>query len=275
MASDNSYSEKGLPQALDLVEMVLAEDLEGLRRENYEMKIEWWNELAAAWRQFQRHWPSDWGENLRNTVRSKFKLAQLLVASSFVEGDDSPSVIVTGFSVDEEALLRDFEEYKALDILSVDDIVDRTHRRVGGIHELVTDFYLKQYEEIDAILENTGIQRDLMLGFKDRYQGRQEKIKEAVKAYVDKYGPADLEVLRAESRPTTVMNIHGDVHGNVFQGENARDDSFSVDITRGSQSQPSDPSASGPFCIRCGNEVDLPEPSELCSSCDKPVDNRS
>jgi len=82
--------------------------------------------------------------------------------------------------------------------VSIEEIVQRIARK-EDIYELVIDFYQREYSNLDKLLDDSDIQKDLKLAFKNRYRKRLDKVVEGVKSYVGQYGPV-LVVTQVEKK---------------------------------------------------------------------------
>ena len=178
---------KKLNDALAPVEVALGSDLEGLCRKDERERAELWNRIKTSQNTFENELISGLAPDLRRELGSKFSLAKLLVAAAaYANGEESP--VVDNFNRKELELVQDFERYNIFDVLSTEEIVQRIARK-EDIYELIKDFYQGQYSNLDVLLDDPEIQRDLKLAFKNRYRKRLDKVVDGVKAYVGQYGP--------------------------------------------------------------------------------------
>jgi len=179
------------------VELTLDSDLEKLRRTDERKRAELWNRIEANQNIFENELLSSLPPDLRKELGSKFSLAKLLVAAAaYVNGEESP--VVDNFNRKELVLVQDFEKYNVFDVLSIEEIVQRIARK-EDIYELVIDFYQGEYSNLDTLLDDSEIQKDLKLAFKNRYKKRLDKVVEGVKSYVGQYGPV-LVVTQVEKK---------------------------------------------------------------------------
>ena len=176
-----------LSKILSPVDQTLKCDLEELRRKDERERTDLWNRIATSQNTFNNDYLSVLAPDLRNELSSKFRLARLFLAAAlWINNEDSS--ILDEFNQKELDLVQDFERFNVFDVLTIEEIVQRIARR-EDIYELIVDFYQKQYSDLDTLLDDPDIQRDLKLAFKNQYKKRLEKIAEGVKAYVGLYGP--------------------------------------------------------------------------------------
>ena len=170
-----------------VVEMVLREDLESLSRTfSEEERVELWNEIRSAWKKYLMECSPSIPKDMDKIIRGKFRFAQLLLAATFKFNNEGYENITRMFREEEYEILRDFEEYKIFDNLSVDDIVEFIRRREGKVYELVKKYYEKQYNMLDRSWGN--LIGDLAYVFNIRYKDRRKKIEDAVIEYVRRHG---------------------------------------------------------------------------------------
>lgn len=172
---------------MDIVEIVMREDLEGLARTfSTDERLEFWNEIREAWRRYIRQCAPKLPPAVDKLVRGKFRFAQLLLAASFrLRGEDYPHI--TGmFREEEYRLLEHFESLKELDHYSVEDIVEFIRTRRGRVYEIVMNYYKEQLHLFD---EKWGpLMGDLAKVFSERYKERRRKIEDAVVEYTRRHG---------------------------------------------------------------------------------------
>ncbi len=168
-------------------ELILREDLESLMRTfSTEERIELWNKLKESWRKYLLECAPTLPEDIDKVYRGKFRFAQLLLAATFKFLGEGFEDITKMFSDEEYEILKDFEEFKVIDNLSIDDIVEFIRRREGKVYEVVKKYYEKQYNMLDRSWSH--LIGDLAYVFNVRYRNRRRKIEEAVIAYVKRYG---------------------------------------------------------------------------------------
>jgi len=176
-----------LNKILSPVDETLGSDLEALRRKDARERTDLWNRIVMSQNTYNNEFLPALSPDLRNELSSKFRLARLFLAAAlWINNEDSPTL--DEFNQKELDLVQDFERFNVFDVLTIEEIVQRIARR-EDIYELIVDFYQKQYSDLDTLLDDPDIQRDLKLAFKNQYKKRLEKIAEGVKAYVGLYGP--------------------------------------------------------------------------------------
>ena len=177
-------------EVMRLANSVLDSDLEGLRRMDEVKRIDHWNHIEQDQNRLDQEFASRLPRDIAMNSRSNFSFARLLLAAAaHVNGEESP--IIERFNSTELALVENFERFNVFDISSTEELVERIDRR-GDIYELVMEFYKGQYSDLDAILDNPRIEKDLKYAFKNRYKKRLDGVADAVVAYVRKYGPVKL-----------------------------------------------------------------------------------
>ena len=173
-------------RVLKVVERVLRNDLERLKRTPEIKRIELYNEIAGNLERFETEcitMPAD----IYNDAASRFALARLLLAtSSWVNGEDNP--MTSGFGENELKLVRDFERYHIFDILTIDEAVEKIARKKEGLYELITDYYELGYANLDTLLDDPTILKDLKIAFKNRYMKVQHKIEKITFGCIERYG---------------------------------------------------------------------------------------
>ena len=173
-------------RVLKVVERVLRYDLERLKRTPEIKRIELYNEIAGNLERFETEcitMPAD----IYNDASSRFALARLLLAtSSWVNREDNP--MTSGFGENELKLVRDFERYHIFDILAIDEAVEKIARKKEGLYELITDYYELGYANLDTLLDDPTIMKDLKIAFKNRYMKVQHKIEKITFGCIERYG---------------------------------------------------------------------------------------
>ena len=173
-------------RVLKVVERVLRYDLERLKRTPEIKRIELYNEISENLERFETEcitMPAD----IYNDAASRFALARLLLAtSSWVNHEDNP--MTSGFGENELKLVRDFERYHIFDILTIDEAVEKIARKKEGLYELITDYYELGYANLDTLLDDPTILKDLKIAFKNRYMKVQHKIEKITFGCIERYG---------------------------------------------------------------------------------------
>ena len=170
-----------LRKARNLIDTVLRESLHTLDNETDETLEGWRDNLVSYWSAFRVDWAPNLVDTLRTELTSKFKLAQLLLATYFHDKRDPLQSSRISFSPTEMSLLRDSERYGALDVLTEEQIVQGILNHQQGLFELASDFYHKQYHHLDSAMTGPGdFQPDLIHAFYKKYGERFEKVKGAL-----------------------------------------------------------------------------------------------
>lgn len=165
---------------------VLDEDLVQLRKTDEEDRVDLWNQIEHSKRTFDEEFARRLPRDIASHSRSQFAFARLLLAAA-AHLNKEESAITDRFSQEELDLVKDFEKFNVFDVLSTDELVDRIHRK-GDIYNLVMEFYKGQWSDLDLLLDDPEIEKDLKYAFKTYYGKRLGKVKKAVLAYADKYG---------------------------------------------------------------------------------------
>ena len=195
-----------------IAEAILREDLESLMRTfSTEERVELWNELRKSWKKYIIECSPTIPKDVDKIYRGKFRFAQLLLAATFKFLGEGYDDIVKMFKDEEYEILRDFEEYKILDNLSVDDIVEFIRRREGKVYEIVRKYYEKQYNMLDRAWGH--LIGDLAYMFNQRYKDRRKKIEEAVIKYVKRFGllPTISEIEEAVKKVVEASKFRNEV----------------------------------------------------------------
>ncbi len=176
-----------IKELLKPVNLVLDQDLEKIRRMDIVRRTEMWNSIAANQQKFEEKKCGETGYDIQADVSGKFSIARLLLATAAYSNEED-NLIIKDFNEVELNLLKDLERFTIFDIYSIDESADRIFRKEAGLYELITDYYEKGYNNLDKILENPSILRDLKIAFKNRYICKQKKIKEITVACIERYG---------------------------------------------------------------------------------------
>jgi hypothetical protein len=170
------------------VKFIVDSDLEHLRRMDEVKRVDLWNQIEHNQNAFEQQFATTLPRDIMLKNRSDFAFAKLLLAAAaHINNEDTP--LTEKFNDKELALVENFERFNIFgDVLSPEDIVDRIARR-EDIYELINEIYRGQYSDLDRLLDDPKIERDLKYAFKWYYEKRLNKIKKGVQAYVEKYGP--------------------------------------------------------------------------------------
>lgn len=176
-----------IKELLKPVNLVLDHDLEKIRRMDIVRRTEMWNSIATNLQKFEEKKCGETGFDIQADVSGKFAIARLLLATAaYANSEDN--LIIKDFNEIELNLLKDLERYTIFDIYSIDESTERIFRKECGLYELITEYYEKGYNNLDKILENPSILRDLKIAFKNRYVSKQKKITEITVACIERYG---------------------------------------------------------------------------------------
>ncbi|MBU4374445.1 MAG: hypothetical protein KJ714_08440, partial [Euryarchaeota archaeon] len=176
-----------IKKLLKPVELVLDYDLERLKRIDKVKRIEMWNNIASSQEKFEEKICGDIERDIQEEISGKLSLAKLMLATAAYVANEDTSIIKQ-FNETELNLLKDLERYVAFEILSVDESAGRIGRKEAGLYELITEYYEKGYYNLDKILDDPSIIRDLKVALKNRYVKNQKKIKEITVACIERYG---------------------------------------------------------------------------------------
>ncbi|WP_251342734.1 hypothetical protein [Haloplanus halophilus] len=171
---------------------ILNEDLAALERMSERARIERYNELKADEEsfvfEFTAECPDFFTGAEEDRIRSEFRLARLLVAASFYDDGGLPAAMEGDFVEAELQAVVDFDRYKQFDALSEEQIATRVRRMEGEVYELVTEYTATQLDNLDDLLDDPDVQRDVMERLIERYEDRREKIRRGFFVYVEDQG---------------------------------------------------------------------------------------
>lgn len=171
---------------------VLNDDLAALQRTSERERIERYNRIKAdeeAFRyDFTADCPSFFTDAEEDRIRSGFRLARLLVAASFYADGEVPGAMADDFVEAELQAVVDFDRYKQFDALTEEQIATRVRRMDGEVYELVREYTSTQLSDLDDLLDDPAVQRDVMERLVERYEDRREKIRQGFFVYVEAHG---------------------------------------------------------------------------------------
>ena len=169
---------------------VLDEDLASLQKMSAEKRVEKYRVLEENEEEFvwELSKETDFTKSERDAVRSRFRLARLLLAASFYEESTLPDTVDGDFIEAELQAVVEFDRYKKFDTLSEDQIERKIRRMDGEVYELVTAYQSTQISNIDALLDNPDVQQDVMDQLVNRYEDRLQKVREGFYVYVETHG---------------------------------------------------------------------------------------
>ncbi|MFT4921441.1 MAG: putative nucleic acid-binding Zn-ribbon protein [Haloarculaceae archaeon] len=173
------------------MDVVLDEDLASLQKMDDQSRIERYNTLKSkeetfVWDFSKEHQSLTSEES--DEIRSKFRLARLVLAASFYERGNLPRAMKDDFIEAELQAVVDFERYKRFDVLSDSEIEEKIRRMEGEVYELVTEYTSTQIANMDELMDNPAVQQDVIRKLLDRYQERREKIRRGFYVYVETHG---------------------------------------------------------------------------------------
>jgi hypothetical protein len=182
---------------LQLQEAVIDEDLASLGRMPVDSRVERYRRLAREEEEFVFDYPASCPDQLtsaeREELRSRFRLARLFVYASFENrGEPVPTELDGDFAPVEVDAAIDFERYKSFDALSEAGIEERIRRMDGEVYTLAREYHSTQLDDLDALLDDPTVQRDVLKQLVNRYDARLDKIKRAVQLYVEIHNPSGL-----------------------------------------------------------------------------------
>lgn len=173
------------------MEIVLEEDLAALQKMPDQSRLERYNSIKADEEEFVWEFAKEYDQltdSEREEVRAKFRLARLLLAASFYDENALPRALADDFVEAELQAVVDFERYKRFDVLTEDEIEAKIRRMEGEVYELVTEYTSTQIADMDDLMDDPNVQRDVMRKLLDRYQERREKIRQGFFVYVETHG---------------------------------------------------------------------------------------
>ncbi len=183
----SSSSVECVERLLWRAESVLREDLDSLGRGySVEERVELWNRLREAYRDYVENCAFQLDRELDRAVRGKMELAMLMIAMSLKKDGVEIPGITDRFSEKEMEALEYFERLKSLDHLSVEDIVELLEKRKGEVYRLIREYYERQYHLLNNIGDWSGIRGNLARSIAARYRERRRKIEEAVREYMSR-----------------------------------------------------------------------------------------
>ncbi|MXR40726.1 hypothetical protein GRX01_05135 [Halobaculum sp. WSA2] len=175
--------------------------------------IEKYNEIKENEEEFQWEFRQECPETLKDDepeiLRSRFRLARLLIVASFAQDgadvahDQIPEGLDGEFADEAIKAVIDFEQYKQFDKLSEEQINKRIRRMDGEVYDLVKNYTNTQLANLDELLDVPDIQGDVMDQLSDRYEDRLEKIRQGFYTYVEYHG-MDHVVTEIEAAVETV-----------------------------------------------------------------------
>ena len=168
------------------VDFVRREDLESLKRESESFLNALWDSIESAWTTYRREYAPRVDKDVDESLRSRFKLAQLMIATAIhlKELETEYPHIADSFNSNEMALIEELEDFKFLEVYSIAEIVDYIGRKDEKIYGFVKTYLKRGYSNLDAMCEQRGIQIDIMIAIKERYGKILGRIEEAIFQYI-------------------------------------------------------------------------------------------
>ncbi len=178
-----------LSELRSTAQRVLREDLAALSRMSDRKRVEVYNEIKAneetlKW-DFQDDCPNVRTPGEIDSIISRLRLARLLVAASFYKDGELPPAMRGDFAEGALKAAVDFERYKQFDVLSEEQINKRIRRMDGEVYQLVTEYTNTQLSNMDDLIDDPRIQKDLIHELTNRYDERLEKIRQGFYTYVE------------------------------------------------------------------------------------------
>ncbi|MBE9593237.1 MAG: hypothetical protein IMF19_07125, partial [Proteobacteria bacterium] len=145
-----------------------------------------WDSIESAWTTYRREYAPRVDKNVDESLRSRFKLAQLMIATAIhlKELEREYPHIADSFNSNEMALIEELEDFKFLEVYSIPEIVDYIGRKDEKIYGFVKTYLKRGYSNLDAMCEKRGIQIDIMIAIKERYGKILGRIEEAIFQYI-------------------------------------------------------------------------------------------
>jgi hypothetical protein len=168
------------------VDFVLREDFESLKRESGRELNELWNSIKSAWTTYRREYAPRVDKDVDESLRSRFKLAQLMIATAICSKGlkvEYPN-IVESFNTNEMTLVEELEEFKFVEVISIPEIIDYIALKDKKIYRFVKTYLKKGYSNLHAMFEQRGIQRDILVAINERYGRILGRIEEAIIEYI-------------------------------------------------------------------------------------------
>ena len=174
-----------LKKVLKDVDFVLREDLESLKKESGGDLNELWNSIKSAWTTYRREYAPRVDKDVDESLRSRFKLAQLTIATAIhLKGlEGKYPHIADSFNSNEMALIEELENFKFLEVLSIPEIVDYIGRKDEKIYGFVKTYLKRGYSKLDPMLEQRG-QMDIKIAIKEQYGKILGRIEEGIFEYI-------------------------------------------------------------------------------------------
>ncbi|MEM2030875.1 MAG: hypothetical protein QW540_09840 [Archaeoglobaceae archaeon] len=169
---------------LSKAERVLNEGRDVYRNEFGE-RVRLWNEISDAYEKYRNGYCGEFIRELDIVFRGKFEAALALIALSFrINGE---SFQQKRFRDEDLLFVDEITKFNVLEVLSVEDIVEKLHRRDEKVYELLKTYYLGLDKWIEEQLDNHEISLFLRHHFKNLWKRYKEKLNKAI-SEANRYG---------------------------------------------------------------------------------------
>jgi len=187
MAIFEEFNRDKINELLRPANRILNDDIAILKREDEEDLFGLWNEIKSNFDDFMENHSNSMPEDIERDSRAKFRYAMLKIVAAFYVNGKERKGITNKFSEREKHLVVDLEEFKVFNFLTVAVIIDKVARSEGKIYDLVEKYIEKGYGNMDKVLDDNEIPKDIMYYVNKEYSNVLEKIKESVIEYQRKY----------------------------------------------------------------------------------------
>lgn len=147
-------------------------------RENFEKRSQLWKQIEEAYDRYLNGECGEFIQELDKVFRGKFEASLAILALSFKLNRENFSS--SRFNEEDLVFVDEITKFNALEVLSVDDIVKKLHRRDKNIYELLKTYYLGMDKWVEEQLENTNIALALRIHFRNAWNSYKEKLNKAI-----------------------------------------------------------------------------------------------
>ncbi len=183
-------SEKDWPNfdedVIGQVNVILDSDLESLRRMSEDKKNDLWQRITQNEATFENEYAARLPRDLLLNCRGKLRLAKLLLAA-VAETKNEATRSPQAFGERELQLVENLEKFGIFEIMSAEEIADGVFRQ-GEIYNIVKNLFDGQYFDLDDLLDDPTIERNLKHALKSRYRQQLRRIEEGIQVCISKYG---------------------------------------------------------------------------------------
>ncbi len=183
-------SEKDWPSfdedVIGMVNVILDSDLESLRRMSKDKRNDLWEQITQKEETFENEYTSRLPRDLRLNCRGKLRLAKLLLAAATETRSDT-TISSQAFGEREIQLAENLEKFGVFEIMSAEEIADGIFRQ-GEIYNIVKNLFAGHYFNLDDLIDDPAIERNLKHALKSRYKQRLSRIEEGIQVCINKYG---------------------------------------------------------------------------------------